>query len=201
MIPSVIPPSASATRHLRPRSTPVKAGDQVPAESATRRSSDGPTTSIKDTAIIDHQHRRIVDYTDSDLAFAGDLLEQAGHDSLPIQPKTDQAFCNRIDDLRHRTDPGEDIAATSARLLRTRFSGHIGTDDASGTDLFRQRLARLRQQNQGAWLSDAIRRYFGQALIGSPSLGCHRSKYRLDLFLRDRKRDLVQPRKPPFQDR
>jgi hemerythrin len=119
-----------------------------------------------DIAIIDNRHRLIVDYTHSHLAFEDALMEQAGHDSSPIQQKNRQAFCNRIDDVSHRADSGEDIAAPSARLLRTRLTGHIDTDDSCLTDLFRQRLAQLRQQNQGAWLSDVIRRYFGQALIG-----------------------------------
>jgi len=136
--------------------------------------------------VIDGQHRRIVDYinelqrvtegsdrrvvarviddlidyTYSHFAFEEALMEEADYDSLPIHRKTHAAFCTRIEDFKQRSQSGEPVAGPLAELLRTWLLRHIMSDDASYAELVRQKMPRIRRQDQGSWLDKAIRRFF-----------------------------------------
>jgi hemerythrin len=139
--------------------------------------------------VIDGQHRRIVDYinelqqvsgdtdrpvvrrviddlidyTYSHFAFEEALMEEAEYDSLPIHRKTHEAFCSRIEDFKRRAQAGEAVEGPLAELLRTWLLRHIMSDDASYAELVRQKMPRIRQQDQGSWLDKTIRRFFANA--------------------------------------
>lgn len=137
-------------------------------------------------AVIDGQHRRIldyindllaadgatdnvvtgriisdlVDYTYSHFAFEEALMEEAGYDSLPIHRKTHEAFCNRINDFKERAAAGEPVADDLAELLRTWLLRHIMSDDKSYATLVREKLPRIQHRSGGTWIDRTVRRFF-----------------------------------------
>lgn len=140
-------------------------------------------------AVIDGQHRRIVDYinelqaisgsaeqslinrvlndlvdyTYSHFAFEEALMEEVGYDSLPIHRKTHEAFCARIGDLKHRAANGDTVVEELVELLRTWLLRHIMSDDQSYADLVREKLPRIEHRSGGSWINQTLRRFFGDS--------------------------------------
>lgn len=138
--------------------------------------------------VIDGQHRRIVDYineiyamkgndretvgriveylidyTLSHFAFEETLMEEAGYDALPIHRNTHDAFRGQVERLKQRYLAEEDIAHELAQLLETWLLDHIQHDDTSYAPLVREQLLALRRRQNGNWLGNTVRRFFGEA--------------------------------------
>jgi hemerythrin len=137
--------------------------------------------------VIDGQHKRIVDYinelhdagatapaattgriiddlieyTYSHFAFEESLMEEAGYDALPVHSKTHDAFRTRVDAIKARHLAGEDVAAELAELLQTWLIRHILNDDDSYAGLVKQKMPRIEGQQDGSWIGNAIKRFFG----------------------------------------
>jgi hemerythrin len=113
-----------------------------------------------DRGVTDRVIGELIDYTYSHFAFEEALMEEAGYDSLAIHQRTHQAFCARVDDFKRRAEAGEDIAPALADLLQHWLLEHIQHDDVSYAGLVREALPRLREQEGGSWLGNAVRRFF-----------------------------------------
>lgn len=115
-------------------------------------------TSDLDTgvAVIDNQHRRIVDYinqlhhaienhsreqvgevldqlieyTMSHFAFEEDLQEEAGYPFVRAHKKVHDLFTKKMVDYQSRFDLGEDISRQLMTTLRTWLINHIKRDDS-----------------------------------------------------------------------
>lgn len=137
-------------------------------------------------SVIDGQHRRIVDYintlddvsripdreavgrvigdlidyTYSHFAFEEALMEEAGYEYLSVHQNTHKSFCGRIEHFRRKFDEGEEVAESLAELLRTWLINHIMSDDESYAGLVKEKMPRIENQNQGTWLSSAVKRFF-----------------------------------------
>jgi hemerythrin len=138
-------------------------------------------------AVIDGQHRRIVDYintldaiegdgetrtvarvmdelvdyTYSHFAFEEALMEEAGYAYLSVHQGTHRAFIGRVNELKRRFDNGENVAADVAELLRTWLISHIMSDDNSYAPIVREQMPGIAQKEQGGWLSRTVQKFFG----------------------------------------
>lgn len=107
-------------------------------------------------SVIDHQHRRIVDYinqlhhaiehsdrdevgevleqlveyTMSHFAFEEDLQEEAGYPFVKAHKRVHDLFTRKMSDFQNRFELGEDIARPLLTTLRTWLINHIQRDDA-----------------------------------------------------------------------
>jgi hemerythrin len=139
-------------------------------------------------AVIDGQHRRIVDYintlhdvgqhpdrevvgrvisdlidyTYSHFAFEEALMEEAGYEFLAIHQKTHGSFCERIDELKARFDACQDVVEPLTTLLKTWLIQHIMSDDTSYCALVREKMPRIEDKDQGTWLNGALRHFFSR---------------------------------------
>jgi hemerythrin len=102
----------------------------------------------------------LIDYTYSHFAFEEALMEEAGYEYLTIHQNTHKVFCERIDQFRKRFDDGDEVAEPLAELLRTWLINHIVSDDGSYADIVRAKMPRIKNKNQGNWLSNTAKRFF-----------------------------------------
>ncbi|MCB1723520.1 MAG: bacteriohemerythrin [Gammaproteobacteria bacterium] len=118
----------------------------------------GPTADRRHVAhVIDD----LVDYTYSHFAFEEALMEEAGYVHLAVHCKTHEAFRQRLDDLQGRFNDGDDIAGELGKMLVTWLLRHIASDDISYAPVVRERMPGITQKNDGSWLKQAIGRFFG----------------------------------------
>lgn len=138
-------------------------------------------------AVIDGQHRRIVDYinqledaverqdraavgevlhqlldyTQSHFAFEEALLEEVdyGH-SVPHQ-RTHAAFTRRIAEVQGRYAAGEAVASDLLTLLRTWLVEHIQGEDARYAQVVHERFLARGRYDQISWVGRTVRRIFG----------------------------------------
>jgi hemerythrin len=104
----------------------------------------------------------IIDYTYPHFAFEEALMEEAGYEYLNVHQKTHQAFVDRVNGLRQRSDDGDDVAADVAELLRSWLISHIMNDDSSYAPLVREKMPRFENKEQGGWLGRTVRRFFAE---------------------------------------
>lgn len=111
--------------------------------------------------VLDRVLNDLVDYTYSHFAFEEALMEEAGYDSLPIHRKTHEAFCERIASLKLRASAGEAVTEELVALLRNWLIRHIMNDDRSYAGLIREKLPRIEHRSGGSWIAHTLRRFFG----------------------------------------
>lgn len=102
----------------------------------------------------------LVDYTYSHFAFEETLMEEAGYEFLSVHQQTHRAFSNRLGVLKQQFDEGGDVTATLSALLKIWLVEHIMHDDQSYAGHVRERMLRIEAKDQGAWLTDKLRRFF-----------------------------------------
>lgn len=138
-------------------------------------------------AVIDRQHRRIVDYintldglvgrpgarlgvarvlydlvdyTESHFGFEEALLAEAGFAELESHRHTHERFTRRIEALLQRHEAGEDVAEELLTLLEKWLIHHILEEDARYTEQVRGLIDRIGREGLGAWSNEQLRRYF-----------------------------------------
>lgn len=116
-----------------------------------------------DRATIGRIVEDLVDYTYSHFAFEETLMEEADYEALAIHRETHRAFRKRVDQLKARHASDEDISEALAQLLGTWLIQHIQNDDTSYAPLVRQQLQALQAKQNGTWLGNTVRRFFGHA--------------------------------------
>lgn len=141
-------------------------------------------------AVIDGQHRRIVDminelyaaqqqgaregvgqvieelvdYTNSHFAFEEAMLEEAGYVFTKAHKRVHELFIRRVEDYRARFRQGEDIGDELRSLLGRWLFGHIRNDDQNYVAAVTENLRRLAADKaEDGWLNRARRRFFRAA--------------------------------------
>lgn len=141
-------------------------------------------------AVIDGQHRRIVDminelyaaqqqgvregvgqvieelvdYTSSHFAFEEAMLEESGYVFTKAHKRVHELFIRRVDDYRARFRQGEDVGDELRSLLGRWLFGHIRNDDQNYVAAVTENLRRLAADKaEDGWLNRARRRFFRAA--------------------------------------
>lgn len=141
-------------------------------------------------AVIDGQHRRIVDminelyaaqhdgarenvalvieelvdYTSSHFAFEEAMLEEAGYVFTKAHKRVHELFIRRVEDYRARFRQGEDVCDELRSLLGRWLFGHIRNDDQNYVAAVTENLRRLAADKaEDGWLNRARRRFFRAA--------------------------------------
>jgi len=125
--------------------------------------------------VIDHQHKRIVDYindleiaklkgdkkmvtdvieqlidyTQSHFGFEESMMEEAGYKFVKPHKKVHELFTRRVAEMQSRFDAGEDIAAELHGMLSRWLFNHIRNEDHGYVDAAQAYLRMARQSNQG----------------------------------------------------
>ncbi len=136
-------------------------------------------TSDLDTgiAVIDKQHRRIVDYinklehaaehhsaeevgvvidelvdyTLSHFAFEENLMEEAGYPFVNAHKKVHELFTKRVADYHQRFKIGEDVAEELLTTLKAWLINHIRNDDDDYADMVRKNVEHADGKKGGGW--------------------------------------------------
>lgn len=138
-------------------------------------------------ALIDRQHRRIVDfintldelvdkpgarlgvarvlhdlvdYTESHFGFEEALLAEAGFAELEAHRQTHARFTRRIEALQRQHEAGEAVAGELLTLLEKWLIHHILEEDAAYTGQVQALIDRIGREGLGAWANEHLRRYF-----------------------------------------
>lgn len=135
-------------------------------------------------AVIDEQHKRIVqyinelqgaqekldkkaagdvidelvDYTISHFAFEESLMEQAGYPYISPHKKVHSLFINKISKFVERFKAGEDVTDDLLNMLQRWLINHIKSEDGDYAATVRENISRERG---GSWFSKSLRRVFG----------------------------------------
>lgn len=138
-------------------------------------------------AVIDRQHRRIVDYintldelidkpgarlgvarvlydlvdyTESHFGFEEALMAEAGFTGLETHRHTHERFTRRIEALQRQHEAGEEVAGELLTLLEKWLIHHILEEDAAYTEQVQALIDRIGKEGLGAWTNGHLRRYF-----------------------------------------
>lgn len=138
-------------------------------------------------AVIDDQHRRLVDYvnqletvrsqgdlptvgrvlddlvdyTISHFAFEETLLEESGYAYLKAHKRVHQLFTRRVEEYRERFKRGEDVGSEIHRLLSSWLLNHIKHDDGDYVATVSPQIKEtLDEQKNAGWLTRALGRFF-----------------------------------------
>lgn len=138
-------------------------------------------------AVIDQQHRRIVnfinildrltgmpgarvgvarvlydlvDYTESHFDFEEALMADAGFKALDEHRRTHDSFTRRIKALQRRHEAGEDVTETLLRLLEKWLIHHILEEDARYTENVGAWINCIGKEKLGGWVHHNLRRHF-----------------------------------------
>lgn len=138
-------------------------------------------------AVIDSQHRRIVDYinqleahlgdndrdaiqavlvelvdyTQSHFAFEESLQEEAGYRYAKPHQKVHQLFIRRINEYSERFSLGQEIAHELHQVLVSWLLNHIRRDDADYTAAVKENMLKVIHANEKRSGTGWLRRFFG----------------------------------------
>ncbi len=140
-------------------------------------------------AVIDRQHRRIVeylnqiddaitdgsadresigqildqmvDYTLSHFAFEESMMEEADYPLVRAHRKVHQLFTRRIGEYQTRFRLGDEVADELRSLLQTWLLNHISHDDADYAPVVKADLEKGGHAKESGWLGRTLSRFFG----------------------------------------
>lgn len=140
--------------------------------------------------VIDHQHRRIVDYindlehahqehdraevqqvveelvdyTQSHFGFEEEIMREAGYPFLTAHRRVHELFVRRVGEYQQRWALGEDVTEELQRMLRTWLLNHIRREDADYAAIVRahreQALPRAPEAHNDSSWSGMLKRFF-----------------------------------------
>lgn len=114
-----------------------------------------------DLKLVGHVIDELVDYTISHFAFEESLQEEAGYPFLKPHQKVHELFVRRVSDYQQRFAAGENIAEELITLLSSWLINHIKRDDADYVGAVRRGMANMEQeQRREGWLTRAVGRFF-----------------------------------------
>lgn len=140
--------------------------------------------------VIDHQHRRIVDfinrlelaieqnqselvgtvladlvdYSQSHFVFEESLHTKIGYSLSAAHKSIHDVFIKRLQKYRERHDAGEDIARQLHGMLSTWLIHHIKRDDMSYVPEVKSRMITLaKERKDEGWLARQLHKVFGSA--------------------------------------
>ena len=105
----------------------------------------------------------------SHLAFEEALMEEAEYAFSRAHKSVHETFIKRVEKFRERFAAGEDIAEEFYDVLKRWLINHIQRDDAAYVRPVTAHLGSLTKEEpvaaggeeQGSWLSRAVKRFFG----------------------------------------
>lgn len=140
-------------------------------------------------AVIDQQHRRLVDYinlldspslagdrealgkvlqdvveyTVSHFGFEESLLEEARYPFLKPHKRVHELFVRRVQDFQTRFNNGEDVTKEVYTMLSSWIVNHIKHDDADYVKTLKPTIQTITADTQkSGWLSRTVGRFFGR---------------------------------------
>jgi hemerythrin len=142
--------------------------------------------------VIDHQHRRIVDYindleiakamgdkkkvtdvieqlidyTQSHFGFEESMMEEAGYKFLKPHKKVHELFIKRVTDFTMRAAKGEDIADELHSMLAKWLINHIASEDRDYSDTVKSMVGAEAAHHEVATQRNAARPGFISGLLG-----------------------------------
>ncbi|MEX6503302.1 bacteriohemerythrin [Pseudomonas zhanjiangensis] len=144
-------------------------------------------------AVIDEQHRRIVDminqlhqaqarggsraevgevlgglvdYTLSHFAFEEALLEEAGYAFTKPHKRVHEIFTGRVRDYGLRFEAGEDITEELIGMLSRWLFNHIRSDDAGYVQAVKDNMnALVDDRRASGWFARSLKRFFSKPAL------------------------------------
>ncbi|NMG36715.1 bacteriohemerythrin [Azoarcus sp. TTM-91] len=114
-----------------------------------------------DLPTVGHVLDDLVDYTLSHFAFEETLLEESGYAYLKAHKRVHQLFTRRVEEYRERFKRGEDVSAEIHRLLSSWLLNHIKHDDADYVATVSPQIKdTLDEQKNAGWLARTLGRFF-----------------------------------------
>lgn len=138
-------------------------------------------------AVIDDQHKRIVDilnqvlraqadgerekvgevltdlvdYTLSHFAFEEELMQEAGYPFSSAHKRVHEVFTRRVEKYQQRFQAGEDVVDELKSMLITWLFNHIRNDDKAYSEQVLKHLDRFSREHEGGtWLARTMKRLF-----------------------------------------
>ncbi len=138
-------------------------------------------------AVIDKQHRRIVDYinelstahdkgdstaanrvlnelvdyTLSHFSFEEELQERANYPFLKAHKRVHEIFTRRVAEMQKRAASGEDVTTEVLSMLKIWLINHIKGDDADYVESVKNTLgAEEPEEKSGSWLGSTLKKFF-----------------------------------------
>lgn len=116
-----------------------------------------------DTAVTNHVLGELVDYTMSHFSFEEDLQEKANYPFFKAHKRVHEIFTKRVGEFQQRAAAGENVAPELLSMLKTWLVNHIKGDDADYVEAVVQTLGveLKKPEATGGWLGGLLKKFFG----------------------------------------
>lgn len=115
-----------------------------------------------DLSTVKHVLAELVDYTISHFSFEEELQERAHYPFLKAHKRVHEIFTKRIAEFQKRVANGEDVTAEILSMLEIWLVNHIKGDDADYVESVKHMLQQeAPEEAERSWISKALNKFFG----------------------------------------